>query len=264
MSFKTIELEINDGVAKITFAQSSKLNSLNEQAHQEIRSALDQIENDKTARVLVITGKGRAFCAGQDLNSPEMRPSKGKAPDIGEVVERNYKTLVLRLQNSAIPTVAAVNGLAAGGGMSIALACDIVIAKESAYFLQAFSKIGLSPDTGSTWFLPQRIGMARAMALAFLAEKLSAKDAQDWGLIWECVDDSQFDEHIDKLAERLATMPTKALVRTRQAMHAAGNHTLEQQLSQEAGFIRELGWRDDYLEGVQAFEEKRPPQFTGN
>ena len=192
-----------------------------------------------------------------------MQIQSGRLPDIGNTVERFYKPLVLRLQNLRVPTIAAVNGIAAGAGASIALACDIVIARQSASFLQAFSKIGLIPDTGGTWFLPQRIGMARAMGLALLAEKLSAQDAADWGLIWQCVEDEAFDARVQQIAAQLAEGPTKALVRTRQAMHAAPSHTLEQQLSMEAGFMRELGWSPDYAEGVAAFSDKRAARFTG-
>jgi len=185
-------------------------------------------------------------------------------PDIGNVVEANYKPLALRLANLRVPTIAAVNGIAAGAGCSVALCCDLVVATKSASFLQAFSKIGLIPDTGGTWFLPQRVGMARAMGLALLAEKLPAEKAAEWGLIWQCVDDDDFSATVAALAAQLAKMPTKALVRTRQAMHAAPGHTLEQQLSFEGGFMRELGWSPDYAEGVSAFTGKRAPNFTGD
>jgi len=231
--------------------------------HAEIRDALDSLEADNSVRVLVISGAGRAFCAGQDLADREMVVG-ATAPDIGNVVERYYKPLILRLQNLRVPTVAMVHGVAAGAGVSLALACDLVIAGESASFLQAFSKIGLIPDTGGTWFLPQRVGMARAMGLALLADKLPARKAAEWGLIWQVVDDADLVAAVDTLAAQLAIMPTKALVRTRQAMHAAPTHTLEQQLSMEAGFMRELGWSADFAEGVAAFMAKRAPNFTGN
>ena len=200
---------------------------------------------------------------GQDLADPAMAAVDGKMPDIGNVVEANYKPLVLRLQNLRVPTIAAVNGIAAGAGASVALACDLVVAAKSASFLQAFSKIGLVPDTGGTWFLPQRVGMARAMGLALLAEKLPAEKAAEWGLIWAAVADADFAATVDGLATQLSTAPTKALVRTRQALHAAPGHTLEQQLSFEGSFMRELGWSPDYAEGVAAFMEKRAPKFTG-
>lgn len=192
-----------------------------------------------------------------------MQVVDGKLPDIGNLVEQHFKPLVMRLQNLHVPTVAAVQGLAAGGGASIALACDLVVAAQSAYFLQAFSRIGLTPDTGSTWFLTRAVGTARALGLAMLAEKLPATKAAEWGLIWQVVDDSEFASAIDALATQLSQLPTKALVRTRKLMHAATGHTLEQQLSMEASFIREMGWSSDYFEGLKAFAEKRTPNFTG-
>ena len=263
MNFENIQFEVVDGIARLTLNRPDKLNSFTDDMHAELRVALDSIQVDSAIRVLVLTGAGRAFSAGQDLGDRAMQIQAGKMPDIGNTVERNYKPLVLRLQNLRVPTIAAVNGIAAGAGASVALACDLVIATKSASFLQAFSKIGLIPDTGGTWFLPQRVGMARAMGLALLADKLPAEKAADWGLIWQCVDDADFAAAVDKLAQQLSTAPTKALVRTRQAMHAAPGHTLEQQLSFEGGFMRELGWSPDYAEGVKAFMEKRAPNFTG-
>ena len=263
MSFDNILFEVTAGIARLTLNRPDKLNSFTGEMHAELRTALDRVQSDHSVRVLVLTGAGRAFCAGQDLADPDMQMINGKMPDIGNVVEKNYKQLVLRLQNLRVPTIAAVNGIAAGAGASVALACDLVIATKSASFLQAFSKIGLIPDTGGTWFLPQRVGMARAMGLALLADKLPAEKAAEWGLIWECTEDADFVARIDALAKQLSTAPTKALVRTRQAMHAAPGHTLEQQLSMEGGFMRELGWSPDYAEGVAAFMEKRAPKFTG-
>lgn len=263
MNFETISFTVEAGIARLTLNRPDKLNSFTEEMHGELRTVLDHIQGNPAVRVLVLSGAGRAFCAGQDLADPSMQKVDGKMPDIGNVVERNYKQLVLRLQNLRVPTIAAVNGIAAGAGASVALACDLVIATQSASFLQAFSKIGLIPDTGGTWFLPQRVGMARAMGLALLADKLPAAKAAEWGLIWECVADGEFAARIDALAQQLAAAPTKALVRTRQAMHAAPGHTLEQQLSMEGGFMRELGWSPDYAEGVAAFMEKRAPNFTG-
>ncbi len=261
MNFENIKLEVQDGIARLTLNRPDRLNSFNDAMHAELRVALDHIQETRDARVLVLTGAGRGFSAGQDLADRAMQIGTGKMPDVGNIVEANYKPLALRLQNLRVPTIAAVNGIAAGAGCSVALACD---AKKSAAFLQAFSKLGLIPDTGGTWFLPQRVGMARAMGLALLAEKLPAEKAAEWGLIWQCVDDDDFAATIDDLAARLAKMPTKALVRTRQAMHAAPGHTLEQQLSFEGGFMRELGWSPDYAEGVKAFTEKRAPNFTGD
>ncbi len=263
MNFENITFTVEAGIARLTLNRPDKLNSFNGAMHAELRVTLDRIQEDKAVRVLVLTGAGRAFCAGQDLADPAMAAVDGRMPDIGNVVEASYKPLVMRLQNLRVPTIAAVNGIAAGAGASVALACDLVIATKSASFLQAFSKIGLIPDTGGTWFLPQRVGMARAMGLALLADKLPAEKAADWGLIWQCVEDADFAAEVDALAQQLATAPTKALVRTRQAMHAAPGHTLEQQLSFEGGFMRELGWSPDYAEGVAAFMEKRAPKFTG-
>jgi 2-(1,2-epoxy-1,2-dihydrophenyl)acetyl-CoA isomerase len=263
MDYQNIIYTASQGVARLTLNRPDKLNSFTGAMHGEIADALATVQSDKEIRVLVITGAGRGFCAGQDLADPEMVMGN-TAPDIGDVVEKYYKPLVLRLQNLRVPTVAMVNGVAAGAGASVALACDLVIAGKSASFLQAFSKIGLSPDTGATWFLPQRVGMARAIGLAMLADKLPAEKAAEWGLIWQVVDDAALGATVDALAAQLAGMPTKALVRTRQAMHAAPNHTLEQQLSMEGGFMRELGWSPDFAEGVAAFMEKRAPRFTGN
>lgn len=263
MTYQNIRFEAQDGIARLTLNRPDKLNSFNGAMHAELRAALDTVQHDKSIRVLVLTGAGRGFCAGQDLADPDMAMGPLQ-PDIGNVVEQNYKPLILALQNLRVPTVAQVNGIAAGAGASLALACDLVIAGKSAAFLQAFSKIGLIPDTGGTWFLPQRVGMARAMGLALLAEKLPAEKAAEWGLIWQAVDDAELASTVDKLAAQLAAMPTKALVRTRAAMHAAPNHTLEQQLNMEGGFMRELGWSPDFAEGVAAFMEKRAPKFTGN
>jgi 2-(1,2-epoxy-1,2-dihydrophenyl)acetyl-CoA isomerase len=263
MKFENIILEVAGGIARLTLNRPDKLNSFTGDLHAELRVALDHVQGNKAVRVLVLTGAGRGFCAGQDLSDPDMLTCGGKPPDIGDVIERNYKPLVMRLENLRVPTIAAVNGVAAGAGASLALCCDLVVATKSAFFLQAFRKIGLLPDTGSTWFLPQRVGMARAMGLALLADKLPAEKAAVWGLIWSAVDDADFAATVDALARQLSSAPTKALVRTRQAMHAAPNHTLEQQLSYEGFLMRELGWSADSIEGINAFKEKRPPNFIG-
>jgi 2-(1,2-epoxy-1,2-dihydrophenyl)acetyl-CoA isomerase len=263
MTFNTINVTMSGSIARIELNRPEKLNSLNEEMMFELHRAVDEIEADKRLRILVVTGVGRAFCAGQDLADPSMQAVDGKQPDIGNLVERLFKPLVLKLQNLHMPTVAAVNGLAAGGGAALALACDLVVAAQSAYFLQAFSRIGLTPDTGSTWFLTNRLGSARAMGLTMLADKLPAAKAAEWGLIWDVVDDADFASSVEALVKRLADMPTKALVRTRQLVQAASGHSLEQQLSMEATYIREMGWSKDYAEGVLAFSEKRQPNFTG-
>jgi len=264
MTFENVRFDVQGSVARLTLNRPDRMNSFNAAMHIELRLALDQVQDNRAIRVLVLTGAGRGFCAGQDLSDSQVKFVPGETPpDMGDVVERNYKPLIMRLQNLQVPTIAAVNGIAAGAGSSLALACDLVIACKSASFLQAFSKVGLIPDSGGTWFLPQRVGMARAMGMALLAGKLTAEKAADWGLIWAAVEDAELVATVDALAAQLATMPTKALVRTRQAMHAAPGHTLEQQLSMEAGFMRELGWSADFTEGVAAFIGKRAPNFKG-
>ena len=262
MTFETITYQVEAGIARLTLNRPDRLNSFTDAMHEEIRQAMDALEADANARVLVLSGAGRGFCAGQDLNDRSVS-SADAPPDLGASVEKNYKPLVMRLQNLRMPTVCAVNGVAAGAGASLALACDIVIAAKSASFLQAFSKIGLIPDTGGTWFLPQRVGMARAMGLALLAEKLPAEKAAEWGLIWACVEDAELTATVDKIATQFASAPTRALVRTRQAMRASMNNDLETQLDLEGSMMRELGQAHDYREGVAAFMAKRAPAFNG-
>ena len=262
MTFETITYSVEAGIARLTLNRPDRLNSFTDAMHEEIRQAMDALEADANARVLVLSGAGRGFCAGQDLNDRSVS-SADAPPDLGASVEKNYKPLVMRLQNLRMPTVCAVNGVAAGAGASLALACDIVIAAKSASFLQAFSKIGLIPDTGGTWFLPQRVGMARAMGLALLAEKLPAEKAAEWGLIWACVEDAELAAAVDKIATQFASAPTRALVRTRQAMRASMNNDLETQLDLEGSMMRELGQAHDYREGVAAFMAKRAPAFNG-
>ncbi|QEL66498.1 2-(1,2-epoxy-1,2-dihydrophenyl)acetyl-CoA isomerase [Oryzomicrobium terrae] len=262
MSFETIAFTVEAGIARLTLNRPDRLNSFTDRMHEEVREALTRVETDPAIRVLVLTGAGRGFCAGQDLNDRSVSAGDA-APDLGASVEKNYKPLVLRLQNLRVPTVCAVNGVAAGAGASLALACDVVVAGRSASFLQAFSKIGLIPDTGGTWFLPQRVGMARAMGLALLAEKLPAGKAAEWGLIWQCVDDAELAATVDALATQFATAPTRALVRTRQLMRASMSQDLAAQLDAERDAMRELGQSPDYREGVAAFMEKRVPRFTG-
>ena len=263
MPFDTIAFAVDAGVARLTLNRPDRLNSFTDQMHAEIREALAEVNATAAIRVLVLTGAGRGFCAGQDLNDRSVSGESTEAPDLGASVEKNYKPLVLALQNLRVPTICAVNGVAAGAGASVALACDVVIAGRSASFLQAFSKIGLIPDTGGTWFLPQRVGMARAMGLALLAEKLPAEKAADWGLIWQCVDDADLASTVDALAAQFAAAPTRALVRTRELMRASMSQDLSVQLDAERDAMRELGRSPDYKEGVAAFMEKRAPRFTG-
>jgi 2-(1,2-epoxy-1,2-dihydrophenyl)acetyl-CoA isomerase len=264
MNYSLIQFDVRDGVARLTLNRPDKMNSFNADMHAEVRDALDSIHTNVAVRVLVITGAGRGFCAGQDLADAEVRFTPGETPpDLGDVVERHYKPLVMRLSQLRVPTIAAVNGIAAGAGASLALACDMVVATQSASFVLPFSNIGLIPDTGCSWHLPQRIGQARAMGLALTGKKLPAAQAAEWGMIWEAVEDAAFAASVDTLAAKLATMPTKALVRTRQAMQLANTHTYEEHLTYEGTLMRELGKSADYVEGVSAFLEKRAPKFTG-
>jgi 2-(1,2-epoxy-1,2-dihydrophenyl)acetyl-CoA isomerase len=264
MNYSLIQFDVRDGVARLTLNRPDKMNSFNADMHAEVRDALDAIQTNAAVRVLVITGAGRGFCAGQDLADAEVRFTPGETPpDLGNVVERHYKPLVMRLSQLRVPTIAAVNGIAAGAGASLALACDMVVATQSASFVLPFSNIGLIPDTGCSWHLPQRIGQARAMGLALTGKKLPAAQAAEWGMIWEAVEDAAFATSVDTLAAKLATMPTKALVRTRQAMQLANTHTFEEHLTYEGTLMRELGKSSDYVEGVSAFLEKRAPKFTG-
>jgi 2-(1,2-epoxy-1,2-dihydrophenyl)acetyl-CoA isomerase len=246
----------------VTLNRPDRLNSFTAAMHEELRDALARVKADTTARVLLLTGAGRGFCAGQDLSDRAVAP--GSAPvDLGASIENLYRPLVLTLRSLPVPVVCAVNGVAAGAGANIALACDIVIAARSASFIQAFCKIGLIPDSGGTYFLPRLVGTARAMGLAMLGDKLSAQQAADWGLIWKCVDDAEMPAAVDALLAQLAHAPTKGLVATRQALHASAHATLDAQLDLERDLQRELGNSADYREGVAAFLAKRPPQFTG-
>jgi 2-(1,2-epoxy-1,2-dihydrophenyl)acetyl-CoA isomerase len=262
MSYQCILFEQSDGVARLTLNRPDRLNSFNVDMHTEVRDALTRARDDASCRVLVITGAGRGFCAGQDLSDRAVAPAGAKT-DLGESIELRYKPLVLALRAMPKPVIAAVNGVAAGAGANIALACDLVIAARSASFIQSFSKLGLVPDSGGTWNLPRLVGQARAIGLALLGDKLSAAQAAEWGLIWRCVDDAELSTVVDQLARQLAVAPTRGLARTKEAIYTAGGRTLEQQLDVERDLQRELGFSADYAEGVAAFMEKRTPKFTG-
>jgi 2-(1,2-epoxy-1,2-dihydrophenyl)acetyl-CoA isomerase len=262
MNYQSIAYTVSDGVARLTLNRPERLNSFNAQMHDEVRHALAALQSDDTARVLVLTGAGRGFCAGQDLSDRTVAPGAQPA-DLGASIERHYKPLILTLRQLPIPVLAAVNGVAAGAGANIALACDLVVARRSASFVQAFARIGLLPDSGGTWFLPRLVGPARALGLALLGEKLPASQAAEWGLIWRCVDDEDFAAEVDSLAAALAAAPPLALRRIKQAVHAAWHNTLEQQLDLERDAQRELGYSADYAEGVAAFMAKREPRFSG-
>ena len=261
MSYECIQFAVAGGVARLTFNRPDKLNSFTAAMHAEVRDALARVPAEG-ARALVITGAGRGFCAGQDLGDRAVAPG-AKGVDLGESIERNYTPLVLGLRALPLPVIAAVNGVAAGAGANIALACDLVIAAKSASFVQAFSRLGLVPDSGGTWCLPRLVGNARAIGLAFLGDKLSAAQAADWGLIWRCVEDAELVPTVDALASQLAMAPTLGLARTKQAIYGAWERTLAAQLDVERDLQRELGWSHDYAEGVAAFTEKRAPRFLG-
>jgi 2-(1,2-epoxy-1,2-dihydrophenyl)acetyl-CoA isomerase len=262
MTYQTILFQMNDGIARLTLNRPERLNSFTTQMHEEVRDALSQLAHDENVRVLVLSGAGRGFCAGQDLSEQSVIAGEDTV-DLGAPIEKYYAPLVLRLHSLKVPVLCAVNGVAAGAGANLALACDIVIAKRSASFIQSFCKLGLIPDTGGTYALPRLIGTARAMGLALLGDKLSAEQAAAWGMIWQCVDDVDFDSVIDKTAQQLAAAPTQALARTKEAILSSGLRTLEQQLNHERVGMRDLGKTVDYREGVAAFVEKRTPVFTG-
>jgi 2-(1,2-epoxy-1,2-dihydrophenyl)acetyl-CoA isomerase len=262
MTHVTILLQIRNGIARLTLNRPERLNSFNTQMHEEVRDAFCQVEQDRNVRVLILTGSGRSFCAGQDLSDPEI-VSTGDSVDLGLAIEQYYAPLVLRLRTLRVPVLCAVNGVAAGAGANLALACDIVIAKKSASFIQSFCKLGLIPDTGGTYVLPRLIGTARAMGLALLGDKLSAEQAADWGMIWRCIEDADFDSVIENTARQLAEAPTQGLARTKEAILSSGLRTLEQQLNHERCAMRDLGRTSDYKEGVAAFLEKRTPSFIG-
>ena len=262
MNYQNIQFDRSAGIARIVLNRPDKLNSFNTAMHEELRDALARIGSDPSARVLLMTGAGRGFCAGQDLGDRAVS-ANGEPTDLGASIERYYAPLVLAIRALPVPVVCGVNGVAAGAGVSIALACDIVVAKKSASFIQSFAKLGLMPDTGGTYFLPRLIGTARAIGLAMLGEKLSAEQAASWGLIWRCVDDDVFDEQLESLVMQLAAAPTRGLSRTKQAIYASSTATLEEQLMRERDGMRELGYSEDYREGVNAFLNKRSPVFQG-
>lgn len=266
MTDPTVLYSTQGAVALITLNRPQALNSFTRQMHGELWAALDRIEADKTVRAAVITGAGRGFCAGADLAEFDFEPGPDLArrADPGPVIDQAFNPTVRRLQALRVPTVAAVNGVAAGAGASLAMTCDLAIAAPGASFIQAFSRIGLVPDAGGTWFLVKKMGLARAMGAAMLGDKLSAADAKAWGMIWDVAPEGQdCVEAALALAQRLALLPTKALVATRQLMRAAASNELDAQLDAERDTQSALGQTHDYIEGVMAFREKRPARFKG-
>ena len=257
MNYENILFNAKDGIARITLNRPEKLNSFTSAMHIELQDAIARINADQSLRVLVLTGAGRGFCAGQDL--ADVAGKEG----LGDLVKIFYSPLVQSIRDLPMPVIAAVNGVAAGAGANLALACDIVIAARSASFVEAFCRLGLIPDTGGTYVLPRLLGSARATGLAMLGDKLSAERAESWGLIWQCVDDDKLVAEVDKLATHFSTAPTLGLVRTKQAFQASSSNTYAQQLALEGEMMTELGNSHDYREGVAAFIEKRAPQFQG-
>ena len=259
MSFETILFDIDAGVATLTLNRPDVLNSFNAQMHEEIRAALKQVGENDEVRAMLLTGAGRAFSAGQDLGDRAV----GAPADLAESLEKNYNRLVRSLRELELPAVCAVNGVAAGAGANIALACDIVLAARSADFIQAFVRIGLVPDAGGSYILPRLVGRARATALAMLGEKLPAETAEGWGLIWKCVDDDALAGEAKALAERLAKQPTRALALMKRALNASFENSLSQQLDLERDLQSIASKSADFKEGVAAFLEKRPAVFSG-
>lgn len=261
MGYETIRLDIASGVARLTLNRPDRLNSFTVQMHEEVAAALDEVEA-AGARVLLLTGAGRGFCAGQDLSDRSVAPG-GAGVDLGASLDERYNPLVRRLIGLPMPVIAAVNGVAAGAGANIALACDIVIAARSAKFIQSFANIGLVPDSGGTWSLPRLVGQARALGLALTGQPIGAEQAESWGLIWRCVDDEALEAEAGALAARFASAPTQGLVATKAAIRGAWTAILDAQLDAERDLQRRLGATADYKEGVAAFLEKRTPNFTG-
>jgi 2-(1,2-epoxy-1,2-dihydrophenyl)acetyl-CoA isomerase len=257
MSYQTIQFEPGT-VARITFSRPERLNSFTVQMHEELRDALANLGE---ARVVVLTGAGRGFCAGQDLNDRAVAP--GEAVDLGETVEGYWNPLIRSLTSLPQPVIARINGVAAGAGANIALACDIVVAARSAKFIQSFSAIGLIPDSGGTWALPRLVGQARALGLALTGEPLPAEKAADWGLIWKAVDDEALDREVGAIATKLASLPPLGLAAIKEMIRSSWQYSLDEELERQAGAMRRLGFTEDYREGVAAFIEKRPPKFTG-
>jgi 2-(1,2-epoxy-1,2-dihydrophenyl)acetyl-CoA isomerase len=259
VTYETIQFDNAGAVACVTLNRPDRLNSFTAQMHGELREALANLGD---ARVVILTGAGRGFCAGQDLNDRAVAP--GKAVDLGDTVEASWNPLIRTLATLPQPVIARVNGVAAGAGANVALACDLVVASKSAKFIQSFSALGLIPDSGGSWHLPRLVGQARALGLALTGEPLSAETAAEWGLIWKCVAEDQLDTEVDALAAKLASLPPLGLAAIKSIIRSTGTRTLDQELDLERDEMRRLGFTADYREGVAAFLEKRTPNFTGH
>ena len=261
-NYETIMLSVSDGIAALTLNRPDRLNSFTIKMHEEMQDALSRVEGDDSIRALLLTGAGRGFCAGQDLNDRSVAP--GAEPvDLGQACETYWNPMVRRLSEMPIPVICAVNGVAAGAGANVALACDIVFAAKSAKFIQSFANIGLIPDSGGTWVLPRLIGQARALAITLTGEPVKAEKAESWGMIYKAVDDEALIEESTALAKRLASGPTKGLAETKKRIRQSSLNTLSQELDFERDAMRMLGNSADYAEGVASFLEKRKPIFTG-
>lgn len=260
MTYETILFERSDAIARITLNRPGRLNSFTRAMHGELRDALADLGD---ARVVILTGAGRGFCAGQDLNDRAVSADSGPT-DLGETVEQCWNPLVRALADLPQPVIAGVNGVAAGAGASLAMACDLAIAARSAKFIQSFSALGLVPDTGGSWHLTRHLGQARAMGLALTGEPLGAQQAADWGLIWKCVDDAALDAEVDAVAAKLAALPPLGLAAIKRMIRTSWSRSLDEELDLQRDEMRRLGFTDDYREGVAAFLEKRPASFKGS
>ncbi|MDQ9036565.1 2-(1,2-epoxy-1,2-dihydrophenyl)acetyl-CoA isomerase PaaG [Acinetobacter seifertii] len=262
MDYQNIIAEEKNGVGYLTFNRPKALNSFNVDMHREVAEVLNQWTKNPDVRCIVISGEGRGFCAGQDLGDRVVDPN-AEAPDLGYSIETYYNPLIKTIVNMPKPVICAVNGVAAGAGANIALACDLVIAAKSANFVQAFCRLGLVPDSAGTWFLPRAVGHARAMGLTLLGDKLPAETAKEWGMIWDVVEDAELKTKVTELAERLAKQPTFGLSLIKKAIHQSSNNTFDEQMLLERDLQRIAGRSEDYREGVQAFMNKREPNFKG-
>lgn len=262
MDYQNIIAEEKNGVGYLTFNRPKALNSFNVDMHREVAEVLNLWTKNSEVRCVVISGEGRGFCAGQDLGDRVVDPN-AEAPDLGYSIETYYNPLIKTIVNMPKPVICAVNGVAAGAGANIALACDLVIAAKSANFVQAFCRLGLVPDSAGTWFLPRAVGHARAMGLALLGDKLPAETAKEWGMIWDVVEDAELKAKVTELAERLAKQPTFGLSLIKKAIHQSSNNTFDEQMLLERDLQRIAGRSEDYREGVQAFMNKREPNFKG-
>ena len=260
--YKTIILSVDNGAAVLTLNRPDRLNSFTAEMHEEMQAALTEIERNGSIRALLLTGAGRGFCAGQDLGDRAVAPG-GEAVDLGQSCENYWNPMVRRLAEMRIPVVCAVNGVAAGAGANVALACDIVMAAKSAKFIQSFANIGLIPDSGGSWVLPRLIGQARALAITLTGEPVLAEKAESWGMIYKAVEDEALMEEAQKLVARLAKGPTRGLAETKKRIRESSLNTLQEELDHERDAMRELGYSKDYAEGVAAFMEKRKPIFSG-